>query len=293
MWELAPALPLCLPAKRPCGSWGGTAAAAVPCPQAPPPCTAVGAAFSATQFRPGSPTRDLGAYEAAAAGLVISDKGFQRLRWALGRMWDGGGAGGCGGEGGERFPGRGLAQGFASAETSCSVEQVVELLRDGWGGVLMTALQARQLREVLSHDVGSSTPVAVDPDLDYVLCCRVVDWWNLSLSYPAYESGAAAAIDAYSLGRALPTLPMMQAGVSPDLAKGMVAEMVEHSAAVERRLSGVTKPLCSPRWAGAHAAEASIAAAESANRLRVRQLCMVEAAAAYDAAVERLRLRQQ
>ena len=64
-------------------------------------------------------------------------------------------------------------------------------------------------------------------DIHYVLCCRVVDWWNLPLSYTAADPGAAAAVEAYSQGRHLPPQPE---------GKALVAEMAEHSACVERQL---------------------------------------------------------
>ena len=69
---------------------------------------------------------------------------------------------------------------------------MLELLRDGFGDVLLTASQARQLRDILGSRTGAGTTAvfevgmferAVEPDLEYILCCRVVDWWNLGLSF--------------------------------------------------------------------------------------------------------------
>ena len=236
------------PAKRPCawGSWVSPMSnGGAPTGWRPEHCIRDEAPAGVTR------RDDLAAFETVAAGLVITDKAFKRLRWTLGRLVS-------------RGRGDQIDLQDHSSATEGRVERVVELLREGWGGVLMTALQARQLRDVVSVDsAGLLAPV--ESDLDYVLCCRVVDWWNLRLSYPSDDSSASAAVDAYSVGRQPPTYPD---------AKCMVAEMVEHSAAVERRLSGVA-PLCSPRWACAHAAEAAIKAAESSKRLRVRQVRVI------------------
>lgn len=170
---------------------------------------------------------DLAPYEAAAAGLVISDKAFRRLRWAVGQM-----AGHHRSQGGTT-PQRLHVEPFAQAVPAV---KLVELLREGWGGVLMTSAQARQLRDILSSD-SANEPRAVDPDVHYALCCRVVDWWNLPLSYNfqgnMLDDGATAAVEAYTIGRRLPPLPEC---------KSLVAEMAEQSASVERQLAKGAKP---------------------------------------------------
>eukprot|EP01047_Picozoa_sp_COSAG01_P088185 COSAG01_NODE_20631_length_944_cov_0.680473_1_plen_141_part_10 len=78
---------------------------------------------------------NLGAYEAVASSLVMGDKAFRRLRWALGRMvaW-------CphladGGKGG----GGAAAEQAAGGASMARTERVVEMLREGWGGVLISA----------------------------------------------------------------------------------------------------------------------------------------------------------
>eukprot|EP01049_Picozoa_sp_SAG25_P000014 SAG25_NODE_1_length_41698_cov_149.842015_14_plen_290_part_00 len=87
----------------------------------------------------------------------------------------------------------------------------------------------------------------VEPDLDFVLCCRVVDWWNLHLSYPADRDGDGGlnpAVHAYGQGRQLPGCDHLQAHGTPS-AWAMVAEMVEHSATVERRCARSSRCLSS------------------------------------------------
>lgn len=218
---------LCGHAKRPRGpapAWGSDAACAEPS------MCAGGAGWFAqaptTMIDPA--THDLAPYEAAAASLVISDKAFRRLRWAVGQM-----SGHHRSQGGTT-PQRLHVEPFAQAVPAV---QLVELLREGWGGVLMTSAQARQLRDILASG-SANEPRAVDPDVHYALCCRVVDWWNLPLSYriqgTILDDGAMAAVEAYTIGRRLPPLPEC---------KSLVAEMAEQSASVERQLAKCSQPV--------------------------------------------------
>ena len=208
-------------ARGPAPAWGSGAAGAEPSM-----CTAAGwFGLAPTTIDPAM--HDLAPYEAAAASLVISDKAFRRLRWAVSQM-----AGHRRSQGGPP-PERLQAEPFAQAVPAV---QLVELLREGWGGVLMTSVQARQLRDILASD-SANEPRTVDPDAHYALCCRVVDWWNLPLSYSIQEDmldgGATAAVEAYTIGRRLPPLPEC---------KSLVAEMAEQSASVERQLAKCAKP---------------------------------------------------
>lgn len=171
---------------------------------------------------------DLASYEAVAASLVINDKAFRRLRWAVDQM-----AGHHRSQGGPP-PDRLHPEPFAQAVPAV---QLVELLREGWGGVLMTSAQALQLRNILAFD-SANEPRPVDPDVHYALCCRVVDWWNLPLSYSVQgnvlDGGATAAVEAYTVGRRLPPVPEC---------KALVAEMAEQSASVERQLARCARPV--------------------------------------------------
>lgn len=216
----------CAHAKRPRGpapAWGSNAACAEPSM-----CAGGAGWFGQTPPPMIDPaTHDLAPYEAAAASLVISDKAFRRLRWAVGQM-----AGHHRSQGGTT-PQRLHVEPFAQVVPAV---QLVELLREGWGGVLMTSAQARQLRDILATG-SANEPRAVDPDVHYALCCRVVDWWNLPLSYSIQgnilDDGATAAVEAYTIERRLPPLPE---------GKSLVAEMAEHSASVERQLAKCAKP---------------------------------------------------
>eukprot|EP01046_Picozoa_sp_COSAG06_P049985 COSAG06_NODE_7810_length_2366_cov_1.901191_1_plen_347_part_00 len=234
-------------------AWGGATAE-------PSPCSG-----GAGWFAQAAPTLDpnaldLAPYEAAAAGLVIRDKAFWRLRWAVGQM-----AGHHRSQGSAPPPERPHTEPFAQAVPAV---QLVELLREGWGGVLMTASQARQLRDILASD-SANEPRPVDPDVHYALCCRVVDWWNLPLSYTAHtnlspDNGAAAAVEAYSFGRRLPPLPE---------SRSLVAEMAEQSASVERQLAKCAKPA---PWSWGAAPGPPL-----------RQLGLGEASAALESAAQR------
>lgn len=209
---------------------------------------------------------NLAPYEAAAASLVIRDKVFWRLRWAVGQM-----AGHHRSQGGDQQ--QLLSQQLGGYSPAVPAAQLVDLLREGWGGVLMTASQARQLQEVLAFD-GASEPRPVDTDVHYALCCRVVDWWNLPLSYTEchgqLDSGATAAVEAYTVGRRLPASPET---------KALVAEMAEQSASVERQLAK-----------GAQPAPWSWNAAPPAPPLR--QLGLGEASAALESAAQAACLSQ-
>jgi hypothetical protein len=203
---------------------------------------------------------DLAPYEAAAVSLVIRDKAFWRLRWAVGQM-----AGHHRSQGID--PQLQLTQQLGGYCQAVPAAQLVDLLREGWGGVLMTASQARQLQDVLAFD-GASEPRPVDADVHYALCCRVVDWWNLPLSYTVQrltpDSGATAAVEAYTVGRRLPPSPE---------AKSLVAEMAEQSACVERQLAKGARPA---PWSWSTAPHATL----------LRQLGLSEASAALESAAQ-------
>ena len=217
-------------------------------------CTGGGAGWFAqapTMIDPA--THDLAPYEAAAAGLVICDKAFRRLRWAVSQM------------AGHHRSHPPIQMAGTPARQHVPAVQLVELLREGWGGVLMTSAQARQLRDILAVD-SANEPREVDPDVHYALCCRVVDWWNLPLSYSIQgnllDGGAAAAVEAYTIGRRLPPRPEC---------KSLVAEMAEHSASVERQLAKCAQPA---PWSW-----------NATPGVPVRQLGLGEASAALDSSV--------